>query len=143
MKTIYTLLFLSFSIINALAQNIGIGTSTPNSSAILDISSTTNGFLYPRMTTQQRSSIVNPADGLHIYNTDMSAPEYYNGQLKEWMCICEASPFGLKIIKINFSRFEKETVWIQNGKFGIDTTAYDSSLLLITVSEDAILIHWQ
>ncbi len=52
------------------AQNIGIGTNTPDPSAQLDVSSTQRGFLPPRMTFAQRNAIVNPAAGLIIYCTD-------------------------------------------------------------------------
>ncbi len=51
------------------AQNVGIGTTTPNSSAALHINSTTKGLLIPSMTTTQRNAIVTPAEGLMIYNT--------------------------------------------------------------------------
>jgi len=49
--------------------NVGIGTATPNVSAKLEINSTTQGVLFPRMTTTQRNAITTPADGLVIYNT--------------------------------------------------------------------------
>lgn len=49
---------------------IGIGTSVPNSNAILDITSTTNGVLLPRMTKLQRDNIQNPTIGLEIYQID-------------------------------------------------------------------------
>lgn len=48
---------------------VGIGTSTPDASAKLDVDSTTQGFLSPRMTTTQRDAITSPAAGLMIYNT--------------------------------------------------------------------------
>jgi hypothetical protein len=51
--------------------NIGIGTTSPDASSILDVSSTTKGFLPPRMTTGQRASIVTPAEGLIVYDTDV------------------------------------------------------------------------
>jgi hypothetical protein len=47
---------------------VGIG-SNADASAALDVSSTTQGFLPPRMTTTQRNAIATPADGLVIYNT--------------------------------------------------------------------------
>ena len=47
----------------AKAQNIGIGTITPDSTAVLELQSTTSGFLPPRMTYSQRNTIVNPAVG--------------------------------------------------------------------------------
>jgi len=52
------------------AQNIGIGTSTPNSSAQLDVSSTTKGMLIPRMTGAQRAAIPSPATGLLVIQTN-------------------------------------------------------------------------
>ena len=61
-----------------LAAQVGIGTATPNSSAALDLTSTTTGFLVPRMTTVQRAAIASPATGLMVYQTDGAAGFYYN-----------------------------------------------------------------
>jgi hypothetical protein len=49
---------------------MGIGTSTPAASAILDLTSATKGFLPPRMNTAQISAIAAPADGLMVYNAE-------------------------------------------------------------------------
>jgi len=49
--------------------NVGIGTSSPSAAARLDVSSTTSGFLPPRMTTAQRDAISSPPNGLMLYNT--------------------------------------------------------------------------
>ena len=54
---------------------VGIGTASPNASALLDVTSTTSGFLPPRMTATQRDAISTPADGLVIYNTTIGALE--------------------------------------------------------------------
>ena len=62
-----------------LQAQVGIGTSTPAASAKLEISSTTQGFLPPRMTTAQRDAISSPATGLTIYNTTLKSVEVYNG----------------------------------------------------------------
>ena len=56
--------------------NIGVGTGTPDASAELDISSTTRGFLSPRMTAAQRDAIAAPATGLQIYNTDSNKMQW-------------------------------------------------------------------
>jgi len=50
--------------------NVGIGTDSPNSSAILEIKSTTKGVLFPRMTQQEIISIDSPANGLMVFCTD-------------------------------------------------------------------------
>lgn len=59
------------------AQNIGIGTNAPHSSALLDISSTNKGMLVPRLTSLQRENIANPANGLLVYDTDKISFWYY------------------------------------------------------------------
>ncbi len=56
----------------------GIGTTTPDVSAKLDISSTTKGLLVPRMTATERGAIATPAKGLLIYQTDGDAGFYVN-----------------------------------------------------------------
>lgn len=58
---------------------IGINTISPNTSSALDITSTTRGFLPPRMTTAQRDAITTPAAGLIIYNTSTNKHQGYNG----------------------------------------------------------------
>jgi uncharacterized protein (TIGR02145 family) len=59
------------------SQNVGIGTSAPATSAILDVNSTTQGLLPPRMTAAQRMAIATPAEGLLVYQTDAAAGFYY------------------------------------------------------------------
>jgi hypothetical protein len=48
---------------------VGIGTASPDGTALLDVSSTTKGFLPPRMTTTQRDAISSPPNGLMLYNS--------------------------------------------------------------------------
>ena len=74
MKKILILLMVGFSL-PALSQT-GIGTTTPDASAQLDVSSTSKGFLPPRMTESERDAISSPADGLVIYQTDGTAGLY-------------------------------------------------------------------
>jgi len=64
------------------AQSVGIGTTTPNPSALLEINSTTKGLLPPRVTNVQRNAIANPANGLLVSCTNCSVPglqQYING----------------------------------------------------------------
>jgi hypothetical protein len=60
-------------------QNVGIGTATPDPSAILDLSTTNKGLLIPRLTTLQRTAIVSPAAGLLVYDTNFNQFWYFNG----------------------------------------------------------------
>ncbi|MDD5150998.1 MAG: hypothetical protein PHC28_11080 [Flavobacterium sp.] len=73
--TFLTILFVA-GIVNA---QTGIGTTTPDASAILDVSSSTKGFLFPRMTTLERDAIENPATGLTVFNSTTNALEINKG----------------------------------------------------------------
>jgi hypothetical protein len=73
-----TILFIIFLGFNVFAQ-VGIGTTTPANSSMLDIQSTTKGVLIPRMTTAQRTVIASPANGLLIFDTDTKSFWFYNG----------------------------------------------------------------
>ncbi|MBK8911368.1 MAG: hypothetical protein IPM61_08540 [Chlorobi bacterium] len=59
--------------------HMGIGTIAPDKSAILDLSTTTAGFLMPRMTSAERNALVNPAVGLMIFNTGAKTIEFNIG----------------------------------------------------------------
>jgi hypothetical protein len=60
-------------------NNVGIGTASPNASAILDVQSTTKGVRMPNMTTAQKNAIVTPAAGLMVYDTTLSKLCVYSG----------------------------------------------------------------
>lgn len=72
-------------------KNVGIGTTTPDNSAVLDINSSDKGLLIPRMSLQQRNAINNPADGLMVYQTGEQGGFYFfEGKTNEWKPITEA-----------------------------------------------------
>lgn len=79
-KNILLALSLVLATSRASYAQVGIGTSSPN--AALDVTSTTNGFLPPRMTYAQRNAIATPVQGLMIYCNDCGAngeAQLYNG----------------------------------------------------------------
>lgn len=72
---------------------VGIGTASPNSSAVLDVTSTTQGVLYPRLNTTQRNAIPSPPQGLTIFNTSTSCLEFYVGTAWQTIaCGCTSAP---------------------------------------------------
>jgi hypothetical protein len=87
MKPIFLMVFAAVSLLTS-AQNVGVGTNTPQASAKLDVTSTSSGFLPPRMTQTERNAITAPAAGLMIYNTTSNAIEFYNGT--SWYNISDA-----------------------------------------------------
>lgn len=77
----FLLAIASLSVITVSAQNVAINATgaAPAASAMLDVSSTTSGFLVPRMTTAQRTAIAAPATGLLVYDTSFGAFWYFDG----------------------------------------------------------------
>lgn len=65
------------------AQRVGVGVVSPNAKAIMDLTSTTQGFLPPRMNTTQRDAISGPPAGLMIYNSQTAKLNFYNGSAWE------------------------------------------------------------
>ena len=54
-----------------------IGTTTPDATSILDLTSTTLGVLLPRMTTTQKNAIISPANGLLLYDSTLNKLNVY------------------------------------------------------------------
>jgi hypothetical protein len=80
MKQLYIFCFITLGCLFKLNAQVGINTTTPNASSVLDITSTNQGILIPRMTSGQRTSIspsAIAAKGLLVYQTDAPAGFYY------------------------------------------------------------------
>ena len=75
----FTTTIISFIISIASLAQVGIGTLTPDASSLLDVSSTSQGFLMPRLSSSQRDSILLPAKGLMIYNLTLDNGEINTG----------------------------------------------------------------
>ena len=66
--------------LDASADNLGVGTSTPNGAAKLHVVTTTKGtVVYPVMTTAQRTAISSPIEGLGVYDSDENALFLHDG----------------------------------------------------------------
>ena len=64
---------------------IGIGTTNPAATSMLDIQSTSKGFLAPRMTSLERNAITSPAESLLVFDTTLKAYYYYNTTTTSWV----------------------------------------------------------
>ncbi len=83
---IYRIFFLLIIclVVNVSYAQVGIGTTTPDTSSMLDIQSTAKGVLIPRMTTVQRLLVKDPdtgkpANGLLVFDTTSKSFWFYNG----------------------------------------------------------------
>jgi hypothetical protein len=86
-----TILLFFLIISTKLFSQLGISATpgyTPSISSMLDISSTTKGFLMPRMNTTQRITLTATAtDGLTVYDTDTKSFWYYNSNTASWVAL--------------------------------------------------------
>ena len=82
MKKVFFFFFAMVSIAASAQVGIGVATTDINPSAQLEVTSTTKGFMPPRMTYAQRNAIATPVVGLIVYCTDCATNgemHYYNG----------------------------------------------------------------
>lgn len=78
MKRLFILVAFIASIQYSTAQ-MGVGTTSPHSTSLLDVSSTTKGLLIPRLSQTQINAISSPPAGLQVYNTTQNCINFYNG----------------------------------------------------------------
>ncbi|CAM3901317.1 hypothetical protein FLSI110296_02275 [Flavobacterium sinopsychrotolerans] len=102
-KVLQACLLIFMTITTNVFAQVGIGTTTPNASSVLDVSSTTQGLLTPRMTTAQRTAIVTPADGLIVYDTDLKSFYHYNSTAVSWNRMSSDANGRLKFKRIKSS----------------------------------------
>ena len=76
-KIILIVLLINFSFLSNAQIAINSDGTSPDASAMLDVTSTTKGILIPRMTSSERTAISSPATGLLVYDTDENSFWYY------------------------------------------------------------------
>lgn len=79
MKKMYTMVAVLMLMATASQAQVGIGTTTPETTSMLDVTSTTKGFLMPRMTTAQRTAITSPVKGLQVFDITTNTVWFHNG----------------------------------------------------------------
>lgn len=103
---------------------VGIGTTSPHGSSVLDISSTDKGLLIPRLTPVQRNAIPYPAEGLTVYDTHTKSFWFYDAA--QWVEIIDGTDFQKQATHMSFG---------QAGNVGIGLTVPPLNKLDIATQE--------
>ncbi len=93
MYKIYIIIVFTYLCVSTVQSqnNIGIGTPTPDHSAILHLDATDQGFLTTRLSAVHRLGILAPADGLLVYDTDSACFFYWKAASASWVNLCAGS----------------------------------------------------
>jgi N-acetylneuraminic acid mutarotase len=146
MKRLGFLLIYGTLTVAGLSQNVGIGTSAPHGSALLDISSTSKGILFPRMTTAQRNAIAGPAIGLQILNTDDNCIDRFDGN--SWIKTCGSQQVGTTTLGPNLvvQRTDLPVNAVASAAFVVGNKAYFTTGLTLTSTQlwelDGTTLQW-
>ncbi len=122
---------------------LGVGVSSDvDNSAKLEIQSTSQGFLPPRMTTTQRDAVSNPAEGLVVYNTDTKCINFFNGAT--WYSMCGEYPLpvgpcgGVSAVEYNGQTYNTVEIgdqcWFREN---LNTTKYRSGTSISNVTSNS------
>ena len=142
------LLFLALAIITGLtvSAQVGIGVNFANldPSAELDVSSTTKGFLVPRMTSSQRLNIVSPASGLLLYQTNAPVGFYYYSEgnwklLEEQNISLKLNVLDTAVMLSSYARVQRVLDSLNSKLSKADTASMLSSYAQIHQLLDSLL----
>ena len=115
-----TVVFLTLAVFQSYAQT-GIGTTTPNASAKLEVYATNKGFLPPRVTltsTTDATTIASPAEGLLVYNLGSIGLQagYYFWNGAKWATIATGSIAGNAVSATDLVKLYSEVYSNATGK---------------------------
>lgn len=119
--------FLALLTYGAMSAQVGIGTNTPDNSAMLEVQSNQRGILFPRMTSAQRNGIVSPANGLYVFDTNTNSLWYYNGV---WINTSAVSVLG--DVKSGFQATD-HSGWIRLDGRAINTLSANQQAVAISL----------
>jgi hypothetical protein len=120
--------------------NVGVGTASPNASAKVEVSSTTQGFLPPRMTAAQQNAIASPAVGLQIWCTSCGLAgelHVYAGTSAGWINI---GPPTVNIGDVYGGG--KLAYLLQNGDPGYDPNVAHGLIAANADGNSGIEVNW-
>jgi hypothetical protein len=100
MKRILLILFIVP--VYVFGQNVGIGTFSPDPSALLELNTDSGSVSFPKLSTLDRDLIASPSEGLIIFNTDISCIEVFNGATWDKSCPCKSIAGSVQSNKLIF-----------------------------------------
>lgn len=120
-------------VIDGQKHSVGIGTSDPDSSAILEIYSKNQGFLPPRMTKAEMNAIVRPLEGLIVYCNDCKPVGLYNFSPDKWVPVAEAI--------LEDAVFVGGSLNCQSGVLAQQTGTYSQGLAMTSSNTKSVTIN--
>lgn len=124
------------------AQNnsVGIGTTTPDNSAILDLFSTNQGLLIPRNNTSGITTITAPSDGLILYNTDDKCYWFWNNSA--WKRLCDTDSLLTMINNLGDTiGFIYDSLAVHNNNISNLTTIVNNHSDSLDWIYDSLAVH--
>ncbi|MBE7443022.1 MAG: tail fiber domain-containing protein [Flavobacteriales bacterium] len=138
----FLLLFLVVFTTSIFAQNnsVGIGTTTPDNSAILDLVSTNQGLLIPRNNTSGITTITAPSDGLILYNTDDKCYWFWNNSA--WKRLCDTDSLLTMINNLGDTiGFIYDSLAVHNNNISNLTTIVNNHSDSLDWIYDSLAVH--
>ena len=128
-------LMLSYGMMAQVAINTD--NTTANSSAMLDVKSTTKGMLIPRMTTAQRTAISSPADGLMVYDETTNNFWFYDSGNSGWTELVTTAGAN-ELDDLSDAKTDATSVFIGSNSGSNDDGSNDNVALGISALNDNI-----
>ena len=125
-------------------SQIGIGTTIPDGSSELDVSSTSKGLLFPRLSQSQVDNIVNPAKGLMVYNTSKDCLQINEGTPSSPYWVCQGESVYSATVVNNCIGFEGDyrqgTELTSSNTFSVTLTNNSFNDVNIAFSTDDLVL---
>ncbi len=153
-KIVFCVAVMSFSLSGIFAQNksVSIGSLTPDNSAILDLEGITQGFLMTRLDSSQIKAIVNPANGLIVFNKQDQC--FWYRMKTNWERICTTDSLSNKYfnstnitadtaiinyLKVNYAKFDTVINTYISSKTTKTDSLYINGTPIQTLIQDSII----
>ncbi len=142
-KSLLLAICLSLTIQFAYAQNLGIGTDTPHSSAALDVTSTNKGVVFPRVAlvnVNNETPVASPTVGLLVYNVNASIVDgdgegYYYWDGNMWVKLITSATRNVESFGVNATRtYINSTSFIEVSGLSVTATIAGNAMVIISTS---------